>query len=575
MANNEIKTSAEIYREQRKERLAKAAKKKNSPKHDKTVKIIVKIICIVLAVALVGWGAFNVLMDVFFLPQKLLKVATYDNAKVSVAEYNYYYMSLYNRVANMSQQYDSYYGSGYGAMYTGFDYNADPAEQDYTAQDAPEGVKTWADYFKASAATSAAFYQEMYKNATSDETVKANFTYSKEELEKQITDAITTLETNAKQADFSLNNYISKVCGEGLNEKSYTNLLKRDYIVSQYLTWYQENAAGSLTAKEVKDYYGKNKDTFDKVYARAFTFSYAKTTDENGKETQDYTKAQANKLANEFLGKITNEASFIKLAREYATNAQKETYKSESATAINGISKADLASSAKMADWLFNAKRAVGDKAVIEDADSSIFYVVYLTKLPAPDTSDAGVSVRHILFQAATTAEDGTALDEVTVAENAAAAKKKAEDCLKKFKAGDKTEDSFAALAKELTEDEGSKETGGLYEDVNASSSLVPEFLNWSIDTARKPGDVEIVKTDYGYHVMYFVKKSGMKKWESDVRNEIASTDYTEFVEKAYDDIDEKISKNDKLIDYFAAKTQSIITANIKNSAKNSVSTVS
>ena len=34
MSNNEIKTNAEIYREQRKERLEKASKKKHSAKKD-------------------------------------------------------------------------------------------------------------------------------------------------------------------------------------------------------------------------------------------------------------------------------------------------------------------------------------------------------------------------------------------------------------------------------------------------------------------------------------------------------------------------------------------------------------
>ena len=63
MADNEIKTNAEIYREQRKARLAKAAKKKSSPKRDKAVRIIVKTLCIVIVVALVLFGAARVLTN--------------------------------------------------------------------------------------------------------------------------------------------------------------------------------------------------------------------------------------------------------------------------------------------------------------------------------------------------------------------------------------------------------------------------------------------------------------------------------------------------------------------------------
>ena len=107
MANNEIKTNAEIYREQRKERLAKAAKKKKNGKGDKIIRILVKTICILLVAGVVLYGAGNILTKVFFLPQKLLTVAKYEDEKINVAEYNYYYLNLYNQIASTTQQLDS------------------------------------------------------------------------------------------------------------------------------------------------------------------------------------------------------------------------------------------------------------------------------------------------------------------------------------------------------------------------------------------------------------------------------------------------------------------------------------
>ena len=65
------------------------------------------------------------------------------------------------------------------------------------------------------------------------------------------------------------------------------------------------------------------------------------------------------------------------------------------------------------------------------------------------------------------------------------------------------TEDSFAALAAEKTEDEGSKENGGLYEDVYPGQ-MVTAFNDWCFDAGRKPGDTGIVETEYGCHVMYY-----------------------------------------------------------------------
>lgn len=65
------------------------------------------------------------------------------------------------------------------------------------------------------------------------------------------------------------------------------------------------------------------------------------------------------------------------------------------------------------------------------------------------------------------------------------------------------TEDNFGALAKEYSED-GSANVGGLYSDVEAGQ-MVAEFNDWIFDKGRKAGDTGLVKTVYGYHVMYFV----------------------------------------------------------------------
>ncbi len=567
MANNEIKTNAEIYREQRKERLAKASKKKSSPKRDKAVRVLVKVICIVLVAAIVLFGASRVLTNIFCIPQKVLSVASYGDKKINAAEYNYYYKSLYNKMYQTASYYDQNYGSGYGTYLTGFDYTADPADQEYTGEDAPEGVKTWADYFKSYSSTSAFFYQTIYEKATSAEAVKAGFTYSEEEMNTQIDDVITQIETAAKEAEFSVDNYISKVCGEGLTEKTYKELIQRDFIVSEYLEWYQENEGNILSDKEIDAYYKENKDSYDKITARVFTFEY-KGKDSDEESTATYTKSEAKALAEQMLAKVTTSDKFADLAVEYASKDQKSSYKEDSATLVSGVTKSSIESSAaSVAKWLFDSKRAIGDKAVIEEKDTNTFYVVLLVSLPTPDKTDAGVAVRHILCQAETTDEEGNDLDDKAKADNFAKAKKDAEAIYKEWKKGDATEDSFAALAKEKTDDTGSAENGGLYEDINADSSYVPEFLNWSIDGSRKPGDTEIIKTDYGYHIMYFVSKSGEPKFMGDIRKEIGQTNSTELIEGIYDDIEKGVKENDTLINYFAGRTQDSISLNISRSA--------
>ena len=113
------------------------------------------------------------------------------------------------------------------------------------------------------------------------------------------------------------------------------------------------------------------------------------------------------------------------------------------------------------------------------------------------------MDVRHILVKVAggTTGEDGSVTysdEEWKTCEEAAQA------ILDAWLAGDKTEESFAALAAEKTEDPGSQATGGLYEQVY-EGQMVPEFNDWCFDASRQYGDYGLVKTTYGYHVMFFV----------------------------------------------------------------------
>ena len=129
------------------------------------------------------------------------------------------------------------------------------------------------------------------------------------------------------------------------------------------------------------------------------------------------------------------------------------------------------------------------------------------------------VDVRHILVkvEGGATAGDGTTTysdEEWKTCET------KAQAILDAWLAGEKTEDSFAALATEKTEDPGSQATGGLYQQVY-QGQMVPAFNDWCFDESRQTGDYGLVQTNYGYHVMYFV--SSQPQWityaETDWRN--------------------------------------------------------
>lgn len=112
------------------------------------------------------------------------------------------------------------------------------------------------------------------------------------------------------------------------------------------------------------------------------------------------------------------------------------------------------------------------------------------------------VDVRHILIQP----EGGTADENGQVVytdEEWAAAEKKAKEVLEQWKNGEATEDTFAELAKEYSAD-GNASQGGIYTDVT-KGYMVETFDAWIFDAAREYGNVDIVKTQFGYHIMFFV----------------------------------------------------------------------
>ena len=106
-----------------------------------------------------------------------------------------------------------------------------------------------------------------------------------------------------------------------------------------------------------------------------------------------------------------------------------------------------------------------------------------------------------------------------------------AEDALQKWKDGAATEESFAELANELSDDGGSNTAGGLYTEVY-KGMMVTEFNDWCFDASRQPGDTGIVANDgsyIGYHVMYFVG-TDIPYWQVQVKSAMMSKDYNDWM---------------------------------------------
>lgn len=551
MAND--KSSAEAYRERRKKQIARANKKNSfgSAKQNKVLKIVVTTVSLILAASLIIFSAGSLLLNIFGVPQKFISVATIDKQKITVAEYNYYYSSLYNDIRNYSayyeQQYAQMYGEGMGAYLTGYDSNLSPAAQKYAGDDEFEELEdnaSWADYFMIAAPRRAYISKYFY-----DEAVKNNVTLTDDEL-KDMADEIEEIRKTANENNFSLNRYLFFLSGEGINESIFKSLRERDKIASKYQTELSKQYNEAVTNDEILNHYKENSDEYDTVYFRLFSFDY---TDDNKEDSEAYTEKKAKSLADNMLKDIDTAKDFNAIAYEYATKDTKENYENYDATAVKNITYSDVTSkiSKTLADWVFSDGRKANDKTVIHDEETNRFFVVCMEK-PKSLLEDLTVNVRHILVLFETMDKDGKEVkltDEIVQA-----AKTKANTLYDEWKKGAKTEDSFAELAIKSSEDTGSKENGGLYEKVYRGQ-MVSEFEDWSYDPARKTGDTGVIKTSYGYHIMYFVSKNKEPYWKDTARSVIGSDKYAVFVNDLYKKAHDMEKVNSSFLSFFTKRT--------------------
>ena len=238
-----------------------------------------------------------------------------------------------------------------------------------------------------------------------------------------------------------------------------------------------------------------------------------------------------------------------KAIADLAHNAESET--PVASTKNTGVRFTDLES--VVAQWVTDDARKEGDIAVLantatttdEDGNetSSVegYYVVMFQK--CNNNEDGLANVRHLLVAFNSETGSSTFTDQ-----EKAAAKEEAEILLKKFKEGDATEESFIALVEAETDDTASAETGGLYENITPEEGVYVEpFMKWAVDESRKVGDVEIVETDYGYHIMYYVGDSETSYREYLINEQLSNDQLSAWYDETVESITYELGDTSRL----------------------------
>ena len=543
MAKNDNSSSkADQYREERKARLAKAAKKtaSKSEKSMRIQKIVQKTISIALVVALVSLIGWNILGFTGTI-QIMTPVLTMGSESISARDFNYYYLLMYNYTSNQSQQYQQQYGQNV----LGFDPAVSPDEQNYPQPNEAGETITWAKYLSNSAIDRAQQFGALYQEAIAADKTKYSLT---EDEQKKLTDQIEEIRKTAAKQSMSINSYLREFYGKGINERFLKKQLEKETIVERFNTDKTEEFKAVWTDEKIQPIYEAAKDDYDVVSYRYFSLTPEKLTAKEGESAEALAERQkaentATKTKAEgILAAITDEAAFLSEAKANTVVAEGQTFDEAADTAAFNKTKSTVESSIAedAATWAFADERKVGDKSVFQKETGECF-VVWLAKTQFPTIT---VDVRHILISFK---EDPQSQEEATT-EEIAAAKNKADEVYEKWLSGDKTEDSFAELAKTSSSDTGSAEKGGLYEDVTVGSMVAP-FEDWSFDPAKKPGDTGIVKTEYGYHVMYMVNNDADNyQYLNDIRETKTAEDNENYIKELLASEKYKLVRKEKRI---------------------------
>lgn len=556
MAKQE-KTAAELYREERKARIAKAAKK-NAKKQNKIIltKGMKKAIVAVLVIAIVaGIGAFSVSNSGVLERGKA--AFNVGDVEVTAPEYGFYYASAFNNYFQYSYQYDTYYGAGMGKLYTGYDYSVSPDQQAYEGE--IEGVEEpmFTDFFADQAMGSIRY-------------VKASVKYAAEngiELDdKDMEDVEAAMDNFKETADsmhYSLSAYLRRFFHKGLTPSLLKKICEEQTLATKVSTVKTEEFAAAYADAKIDETYFKSLKTYGTVSLRYFDIAAEKETVKAEKEGEsdtqkvtDKTMAAAKTKADAFVAALAT-ADFKDVAAKFAEEAGDEKYKDyktdDNKTLMEDASYDTISyetSDKDFLEWVIDTDTKAGETFIVENEDTG--YSIYMMVAPVHKAPDSYTyDVRHILVkfpeEESDSAEETEEAEEVKVEEldtskydvtvdnvvneeyTNAELYIKAQDILKEYLDGAKTEEFFGELAAKYSED-GNAADGGIYEDVT-EGYMVAEFENWALKEGRKAGDVGIVETPYGYHIMYFIE-SEKTTWSDAIRNDLASEEYNEFADE-------------------------------------------
>lgn len=504
-ASREKKTRQDTVGESLTEKQLKQQKEEQQARTRRIGYTVLGVVLAVLTAALLTWNSG------FF--QNRAAAVTINGEKFTAADVQYYYNG-----ALQQAMYESYAMQSYGVT-SGFDYTADPRDQIY---DEATG-QTWHDYLLDQAVEALTQQTALYNEA------KAQGHTLSADGQTRLDSALDSIQSGLISSGYtSKDAYIRANYGSTMSYNKFVDILNRAYLASDFASVQADSY--TYDDSQLDAYYQEHADEMDTFTITQFVFQASvDATDGEGNPVEMTEEEQATALE-EAKAEMKAKAEAVMAALQAGEDPQ--ALAEEYEPFQNNISDVRLGSrvNTSYADWAFNSARRSGDVTLAEYESGSV-YNYYVAQFEDRTLSqDPTSNVRHILVAAESDAGAAEPTDQ-----QYADAKAKAEDLLAQWKAGEATEDSFAALVADNTADSGSASTGGLYQNLSpADTTYDPNFLDWVTDPSRQAGDTGIVQnttsTTRGYHILYFVDW-GDPVWKQSARSALQNADYTQWEE--------------------------------------------
>lgn len=413
-----------------------------------------------------------------------------DGKNYKLSEFNYYYYACYNSYLDDNSEYIGYM----------FDGSRSLKDQEYDEE------QSWFEYFSDQAVESMTGIIETAKLAED-----AGYRLS-DEADEEMAAVMEGIRSSAETAGLSTDKYLENIYGSGMSEKVYKEHLTKSHLAAEYSGRLKEEY--TFTEKEIEQYYKEHLEEYTFVNYERF---YVKAS-EVDTEPAEQEKKEAFELAQEIYNRVENGEPLKTVSGGYQ---DKGTYYS--------FDDAYYDSSFSYGEWLFSGDRKDGDATVIDDGSGyyvMVFHSRNESSYPAADIIDVSFPVDTA---SADSSADGDKDKVSQMYEDSCAG---AEDLLARWQAGEKTKESFRTLS---SDSESPEVTVNTYTDLT-KGRLDDAVNQWVFDSARRPGDCQVIYTESGFHTVYYAE-AGREAWkaeaEADLRNASHDTWYQELLDTA------------------------------------------